>query len=168
MEILRRQIQFLDLGDRADHRRWVELLDEIPVSLHSDSDREGDSDSGRGPSFRLFRGDQRAIGETVIVSDGAVGSCIGYAEFCGRLDSDPDFAAWYAGLDEGIRMCAEHPVRHARLSRLQHALMDLIDFLDPAVERFPARVRDRLRAGGHGVEPYWLDGPCAGAQEGTG
>ncbi|MFG3258293.1 hypothetical protein [Streptomyces sp. NPDC048172] len=133
VEILRRRVQFLDLGDRADNRRLVELLDGISSTFNYG-----------GASFRLFRGEQRAIGESVI-TPGEGDACIGYAEFSRRLDDDPTFAAWYAGLTDSLREFAAHPVPHDRLLRLQHALIDLIDFLDPHVERFPSHIRDRLR-----------------------
>ncbi|GAA2082337.1 hypothetical protein GCM10009801_42000 [Streptomyces albiaxialis] len=134
VEILRRRVQFLDLGDSADNRRMVELMDAISTALNNDPGNL---------SFRLFRGEQRAIGETVI-APGEGDTCIGYAEFSRRLDEDPVFAAWYAGLTESIREFAARPTRPDRLIRLQHALMDLIDFLDPQVERFPSHIRDRL------------------------
>ena len=133
VEILRRRVQFLDLGDRADNRRLVELLDSISTAFNHG-----------GSSFRLFRGEQRAIGESVIVPDHDSDTCIGYAEFSRRLDDDPTFAAWFAGLSTDIRDFAASPVPHERLFRLQHALIDLIDFLDPDVERFPSHIRDRL------------------------
>jgi hypothetical protein len=70
--------------------------------------------------------------------------CLGYVEFCRRLDADADFASWFEPASDGIRELASSTRPHARLMRLQVALMDLIDFLDPDADRFPDHRRSRL------------------------
>lgn len=136
VEILRRRINFLDLGNKESNRRIVALLSRISTVLNDDAypDR----------NFRLFRSDQRAIGELVIKEGKDADSCIGYAEFCARLESDPGFAAWFTRLSDSIAALASLEGRHPRLVELQVALMDLIDFLDPEQERFPQKHRFRL------------------------
>jgi hypothetical protein len=75
----------------------------------------------------------------------AVGQCIGYAAFNARLDKDPAFAHWFEPLERDIRRLAADPApNHRRLVGLQHALLDLIDFLDDPPTRFPAEQRSRL------------------------
>ncbi|MFK0022858.1 hypothetical protein [Streptomyces sp. NPDC090798] len=136
VEILRRRIFFLDLGNQESNRQIVRLFTRISNVLNDDAypDRH----------FRLFRSDQRAIGELVIRGDNDADSCIGYAEFCARLESDSGFAAWFASLSDSVAELASLPGRHPRLVDLQVALMDLIDFLDPQQERFPQKSRFRL------------------------
>ncbi|MFC8952671.1 hypothetical protein ACFT8P_08495 [Streptomyces sp. NPDC057101] len=136
VEILRRRIYFLDLGNKEANRRIVALLARIGGVLNDDAypDRH----------FQLFRSDQRAIGELVIKKESDSDSCIGYAEFCARLESDPGFASWFTRLADSITALSALEGRHPRLVALQAALMDLIDFLDPEQERFPQKRRFRV------------------------
>jgi hypothetical protein len=139
-EAVRRNIQFLDLGSQARNRRLMELLFQIQKTFAADVMRD--------PRFCLFRSDQRAIGELMMVeSNQEVGSdrCIGYATFCTRLDEDPAFAVWFASLEEDVEAFANRPnIKSDRLVRLQNQLIDLIDFLDPKKIRFPEEIREKL------------------------
>jgi hypothetical protein len=68
--------------------------------------------------------------------------CLGYAEFCARLDADDDFRSWFGQLLTDIDSLAENPgPALPRLENLQHRLIALIDLLDPKSEQFP-RLRD--------------------------
>lgn len=134
VELLRRRIQFLDLGNVEGNRTIVRHLMAIGNILNSDGfpDR----------NLRIFRSDQRAIGELMITADGE--RCLGYAEFCQRLNENADFAAWLEPLSESVEALTMGEPQHPRVIRLQIALMDLIDFLDPSAERFPDHRRSRL------------------------
>jgi hypothetical protein len=140
VEILRRGVQFLDLGDDTQNRRLVDLFRGI--------DRAFSSAKLKDRALRLHRGEQRAIGELMISTgptkpDGP--ECIGYATFSARLEEDARFASWFKRLRADIEdlSCRDVP-RTERLVDLQNRLMDLIDFLDPDSVRFPSRRRDRL------------------------
>ncbi|MDD9380517.1 hypothetical protein M8Z33_28465 [Streptomyces sp. ZAF1911] len=136
VEILRRRIYFLDLGNQEANRRVVALFTRIGNVLNDDAYPD--------THFQLFRSEQRAIGELVITEDEEADRCIGYAEFCARLESDPEFAAWFSRLSDSVVTLASLPGRHPRLVDLQVALMDLIDHLDPQRDRFPQKRRFRL------------------------
>lgn len=140
VEIVRRSVQFLDLGSKKENREVVDHFSKISSILNSD----GFPDS----LFCIFRGDQRAIGE-IMIDDSAGGdiTCIGYAEFCSRMDADPQFAQWLASLPIHIEQlpAAEHP--HPRLVALQNSLVDLINLLDPESIRFPEWHRRKLGMG---------------------
>lgn len=140
VEIVRRSVHFLDLGDKRENRELVNQFSKISSILNSD----GFPDA----IFCIFRGDQRAIGEIMIGarSDGEL-SCIGYAEFCARTDADPSFAQWFARLSKDIDQLAGGEQWHPRLVALQNSLVDLITLLDPESIRFPDRHRNKLRAG---------------------
>lgn len=143
VEILRRGVQFLDLGDVRRNRLLVERLEAIGTVLSSDR-------GFPGAVPQMFRGQQRAVGELMIDpgqpgEQAPVRQCIGYATFTTRLAHDPDFAHWFASLERDIRQLAASPAPdHRRLVALQHALLDLIDFLDDPPVRFPAEQRSRL------------------------
>ncbi|MFD5846853.1 hypothetical protein [Streptomyces chartreusis] len=134
VEILRRRIRFLDLGSREDNRELIRLLSEIARVFNTGHYRD--------LRYRVWRSEQRAIGEIMIDTRGDADSCLGYVEFCRQLETDPEFIKWTKGLSEDIEAMAGHP----RLIALQSSLIDLINFLDPDAERIPADQRSRLAA----------------------
>ncbi|MGW0749490.1 hypothetical protein [Streptomyces sp. NPDC002587] len=132
VEILRRRIRFLDLGNREDNRELIRLLSEVA--------RVFSTGYYRDRRYRVWRGEQRAIGEIMIDSRENADSCLGYAEFCRQLEVNPEFIKWTKGLSEDIEAMEGRP----RLIALQSSLIDLINFLDPHAERIPADHRSRL------------------------
>ncbi|WP_331446823.1 hypothetical protein [Streptomyces xanthochromogenes] len=139
VEILRRGVQFLDLGDSTLNRRIVGHFTAISNVLNNDG---GGNTRFLDGHFIVFRSDQRAIGELMLAADGI--SCLGYVEFCRRLDEDAEFAEWFGPLSDSVEVVARAAEVPYRLIALQHALMDLIDLLDPRAERFPDHRRSRL------------------------
>lgn len=135
VEILRRDVQFLDLGDVERNRLLVERLESIGDTFSSDR-------RIAGSAFRIFRGEQRALGELMgptgrEADTSARTLCIGYAEFRRRLREDPTFAEWLRPLAEDVAGLAEEDTSgYERLTKLQHALVDLIAFLDDPPTRF--------------------------------
>ena len=111
VEILRREIQFLDLGDLELNRCLSELLVNINKAFGARSKLGG--------TFQLFNGEQRAIGEIMTVprsSSEMIGyDCIGYATFVKKM-SDPEFAGWFTKLREDIDVMAT--VQEVKANRL--------------------------------------------------
>jgi hypothetical protein len=140
VEIIRREIQFLDLGEELANRRWVQALERVRDVLARD-----DID----PVLRVFRGEQRAIGETMTVvlkdsDSGRVRESLGYAEFVARR-REPCFARWFGKLEADLNTLASEPAEHLdRAVLLQHSLIDVLDVLDEECSRFPAERRSRL------------------------
>jgi hypothetical protein len=94
--------------------------------------------------FKIFRGEQRAMGEKMITTGGPQCRCLGYTEFVESL-SHEKFASWFEklrGFIDGLSL--NHSADFSRLALLQNALIDLIDGLDPEAVRFPARLRKRM------------------------
>jgi hypothetical protein len=147
-EALRQGIQFLDLGDIERNRELAGHLEAIRGTLSSDTRFSG--------SFRIFRVEQRAIGE-IMLQSGTAGSstevprqCIGYAAFCSNLGEDQSFASWFARLDRDVRaLPRSRRPDFARLSALQNSLIGLIDFLDDPPVRFPVNLRKRIMLDPH-------------------
>lgn len=127
VEIIRRDQQFLDLGDVERNKRFFGFLDRITyIAAALDTPAQ----------LRLFRGQQRAIGELLLVrvedGDGSRYESMGYAEFCERLDTDSRFASWFTRLRADVDVIAAADYDgNRRLVRMQHELIALIDFLDP-------------------------------------
>lgn len=140
VEIFRRDLQFLDLGDNQTNRQTMLLLAKISGTLSAASTSDSEC-------FRIFRADQRALGELMIAADSKPGErrCLGYATFCSMLDSAGAFLDWAEELLGYVDHAAREPdMARDRLTRLQHQLIDLIDLLDPAGQRFPSEDRSRF------------------------
>jgi hypothetical protein len=140
VEIVRRELRFLDLGKIVDTRQ---LLGHLTQTQHVFQ-----TASARSP-FMIFRGRQRAIAELMAVptnaTEGPRTECMGYAAFDRRLDADPEFAAWFARLSHDVDVVARSgDLDNIRLFRLHSELIDLIDFLDPELIRIPKELRQRL------------------------
>jgi hypothetical protein len=64
-------------------------------------------------TFRIFRGEQRAVGELMVdaamPSGGSSSQCIGYAAFVAKLEREPSFARWFAKLEDDVRQLAADP-----------------------------------------------------------
>lgn len=146
-EIFRRDIQFLDLGKNDLNRKTVLLLADIS-GIISSSGFYNSINMSRIHVFRIFRTTQRAIGELMIAMGSLPGEwrCIGYAEFCRKLDQDDEFRGWIEEIIEHIDKFARSPEEGInRLISLQHKLIELIELLDPKGQRFPSQKRKLFR-----------------------
>jgi hypothetical protein len=133
-EIIRRDIQYIDLGQDEQTRLLARLQDDIYSLFLTDRFDH---------LLRIFAGEQRAIGEKMI-RDGARGpECLGYAGFLTGLLNSPDPLIEYVRHD--IRDINGHlKDARPRLVALQNALIDLLTFLDPAFIRFPQERRSKV------------------------
>jgi hypothetical protein len=143
-EILRREGQFIDPSDLRRDREVMACMEQVREVL-SDSIKITD------PVLRVFRGEQRAIGEVLLTktdnpSDrvGPRWDCLGYAAFVKALD-DKDTARWFTTLLADVDRLADGLDEHrARLVALQHALLKLINLLDPDGDRVSGQLRQPL------------------------
>ena len=96
-----------------------------------------------GPVLRIFRSDQRAIGELMMVAGPSGPQCMGYAAFV--RNEEPGFQHWVAELKKDIAgLHGTLDQATERLEKLQHALIDLVDFLDADCVRFPKETRGKV------------------------
>jgi hypothetical protein len=143
LEIIRRDLQFLDLGAAEDTHQLVARIEAVRTAFASTA--------GRRDHYYIYRGEQRAIGELMALRPDAVGpatraECIGYASFVAKLE-EAGFARWFDRIGNAIEELPGQ--RPERLVEVQHKLIDLIDFLDPDHRRLTTR-RDRLPLAGIG------------------
>jgi hypothetical protein len=135
-EIVRKHIQLLDLGADEQTRRLAHLQDDVHGVFLTDR---------WGSLLRVFAGEQRAIGEKMIRVEGGVSECLGYAGFLeadfGKVTSLLD----YLRTDVRAMTTRLHEAT-PRLVALQHAMIDLLSFLDPEFIRFPASRRTKVSA----------------------
>lgn len=133
-EIIRHEIQLLNLGDDEQTRRLARLQDDIYSLFQTDRFSR---------ILRVFAGEQRAIGERMVREGPRGPECLGYAAcldlFAGGGDTlvealRSDVRGLSDRLEEG----------RVRIAALQHALIDLLAFLDPAFVRFPQERRRKV------------------------
>lgn len=141
VEIIRREIQFLDLGEELANREWLNALEDVRETLARD-----DID----PVLCIFRGDQRAIGEVTMlpITDASDGGrrheSLGYSAFVARRQTD-EFDRWFHKLENDLRTLAAEPDTHLeRVKLLQNRLIDVLEIFDRDCRRFPAERRTRL------------------------
>ena len=138
VEILRREVRYLELGNEVANRDWARRLAAVRSTLQTDR---------LSPCFRLFNGQQRAIGEIMVApSNDDRLETLGYAKFL-SCQQDPEFDRWFGHLREDVDSLAREPDggHDERLRALQGALVDLIDLLDPDAVRVQSAERQRLR-----------------------
>jgi hypothetical protein len=141
VEILRREAQFLKLPTDSDRADVQLLLGNIA--------RACSSDSIGGPRLQIQRSEQRALGELMVIdgrdAEGRKRSdCLGYAAFSKALaDDSSEIHRWFAPLCTQVWPQSVDTDR--RLIALQHALIALIERLDPQHICFP-EYRTRVRA----------------------
>jgi hypothetical protein len=140
VEILRRELRFLDLGNVDRNRTLLYKMTQIQNTFQRDK---------IPPLFRVFRGRQRAIAEVMMTPTGAPegprNECLGYAAFSHKLEHEPEFAAWFTPLQDDVYALEQATTaEQLRLVHLQRDLIDLIDFLDPDAVRLPPQFRNRL------------------------
>lgn len=133
-EAIRQEIQFLDLGKDDQTKEFRQLQDKVYTSLQTDT---------LGTGFRLFAGEQRAVGELMIEHQNSSCRCKGFADFLNN--QNPQLNHWLDPLRDDIQQMASHlqPFER-RLVNIQHSMIDLLDFLDPTFIRFPQSSRAKV------------------------
>jgi hypothetical protein len=132
-ELVRREIQFINLGKDGETRRLQRLQDAI-------YDLWGTS---RFSSlFRIFAGEQRAIGEALAQVGRRGPECMGYGAFVKEFERGKD-PLLDALRDDVKSLPAAINNGRLRLTEIQHALIDLLDMLDPEYLRFPRERRSK-------------------------
>jgi hypothetical protein len=143
-EVIRYGLLFAAPIDRRRQQHLMETMERIRDTL-SNSIRIPDR------TLCLFRGEQRAIGELMLVPGADPGAggprwdCVGYAAFSARLVHEPDFAGWFESLRSSLDVLAKDLDQHdTRLVELQRGLLDLVELIDPEAEQTTGGLRERL------------------------
>jgi hypothetical protein len=129
---------------------WTELLlqkmsildySELTIRL----EKATESFSHGGPGFQIFRLEQREIGQRMLnMSTNSNLQCLGYAEFIDMMKKT-GVPACFSRLEKITKKLLENPVSEmARLTAIQHALTDLVIFLDPEAKWVRQDRRDKF------------------------
>ena len=133
-ELVRRKLQFIDLGENSKTRDLLKLQDTIYSLWGTDA---------QPPILRIFAGEQRAIGEALISTNAGTSECLGYGAFLTTFINgrDPLIDAIRADI---VLLKSSPDQARERLTNLQHALIDLLKMLDPDFIQFPADRRSKV------------------------
>jgi hypothetical protein len=135
-EIIRREVQFLDLGDQERTRALAALQDRLTHEWLTDA---------YGPLLRVFAGDQRAIGERLVITTARGLDCMGYADFVELITSTPERIPQLHQMRADLKeLSVSEDQAPFRLVSIHRGLIDLIDFLDPSFVRFSPDLRTKL------------------------
>eukprot|EP00898_Chlorokybus_atmophyticus_P008893 jgi/Chlat1/9004/Chrsp94S08287 len=144
MEIVRKDERFLDLRRSVTRKEvnqaFAKAIENIEYNFLSET---------LNPLFCVYQGQQRAIGEIMLTrKEEQITGILGYAEFSVRMSSDDQFARWFSKLRRDIERAASLPESHPlsqrqleRLTRVQWALIELLDLLDPKMQVVPQERR---------------------------
>jgi hypothetical protein len=141
-EILRREVQLLAPLHHGRDR-------DIMVAMESIRHEIADSLSNPDPVLRIFRGDQRAIGEVLLAPADRTGprwDCIGYAAFVQALvDKQPAISRWIQPLLTDVEeLAADYHDHRTRIIAIQRRLVELINLIDPDGNRIPTDLREQM------------------------
>ncbi|MGQ7848377.1 hypothetical protein ACUNV4_28015 [Granulosicoccus sp. 3-233] len=135
-EIIRTEIHFIECSTSGNTKALTTLQNQI-YSLWQ-------TDAFRGP-LRIWAGEQRAIGESMVEERGNRLTCIGYARFLELVETE-EVALLNSLRSDVASACTDIVSCFPRLVAVQHALIDLLCFLDPDSLRFPADTRTYVGA----------------------
>jgi hypothetical protein len=134
-EIIRREVQFIDFASSKNTEQLSVLQDNIYGLWQTDS---------FGDKFRVWAGEQRAIGELMIEEKNGRAACIGYAKFLQRLKDNQE--PLFEQLKEDVISLSKNvKASYPRLINIQNGLIDILKFLDPEGVRFPKDRRKYAR-----------------------
>lgn len=133
-EAARIDVQFLNLENDLKTRKLSELQSKIYTLIQTDR---------LGPHFIFFAGEQRAIGEQMLIKMDNRYNCIGYGEFIKKNAFCNEFL-FEELKNEVIKMTENMQGYRVRLQKLQHALIDLLDYLDPNELRINSNERSKI------------------------
>jgi hypothetical protein len=145
-EILRREAQLLAPLQRSRDQDIVAAMEGVRYEM-------ADSLSNSDPVLRIFRGDQRAIGEVLLTTTdqpadriGPRWDCKGYAAFVQDLtDEQSAISRWIRPLLDDIdKLAANYHAHQARVIAMQHHLVELINLIDPGGDRIPVDQREQM------------------------
>lgn len=130
-EIIRKEVQFIDFNTLERTKTLSQLRDNIYHLWQTDTLHD---------LFRIWAGEQRAIGELMIEENQHGLGCIGYANFLEKMQCQPN--PLFKKITEDITtLSTSHSDGYARLTKIQHALIDILNYIDPDFIRFPKERR---------------------------
>jgi hypothetical protein len=132
-ELTRTEIHYIELQSDDDTRKLLRLQDRLYTEWATDC---------FASTFRIFSGEQRAIGEALIIGPPEYTTCMGYGAFLAAFPTNAnhlidELRAEVDRLDRNLETA------RPRLTQLHHTLLEVLDLFDPEAIRFPIEGRSR-------------------------
>jgi hypothetical protein len=138
VELYRQDTTYLDTDDASGGRRVDQAIYAVRSDL-ADGQLNKARDWQRWHDVLVFREEQRAIGESMIVNVGGARTVMGYAEFCDLFTatSSSSRGQW---LRTAATFLLDHrPIKDFRHTRMQRLIVHLVELVDVLSK---ARLRD--------------------------
>ena len=132
-ELIRRDIQFIDLGTSDANLRLLRCQYQVASAWRTDR---------YPPPFRIFVGEQRAVGEALLQTGPRGSECMGYGAFLGQIP--PGSNDLLDAIRADVRSLVEDVGAEPRLIAIQNGLVDLLELLDPDHIRFDQDKRSKI------------------------
>ena len=134
VEIIRTEIQFIDFRSLENTKELSELQDHVYSLWQTDMYDD---------SFRIWAGEQRAIGELMIEKHNDKLTCIGYAGFLKKLQGNNEQLFLKLQADVAA-LSGNGTTFFPRLKAIHKVLIDTLYHLDPEYMRFPKDCRSYI------------------------
>lgn len=136
-ELTRQELYYIELQNEKDTRQLLHLQDNVQTLWGTDKTKYHGI-------FCLFAGEQRAIGENLIIRRDGSSSCMGFAQF---MDTFPPGKNKQIDIlrEEISKLGANEHLARVRLIDIQNLLIDLLALLDPKFLRFPQKSRQKMQ-----------------------
>ncbi|MEJ6077618.1 hypothetical protein MT391_03575 [Vibrio sp. 1-Bac 57] len=133
-EIIRKEIQFIEFHESTVSKQLSALQDEIYSIWQSTEYKD---------SLSIWAGEQRGIGELILEEKDGCYKCIGYSKFL-KIIADEKEPLLKQLESKVTSFLTSSNYNSARLVKLQNALIELLEFLDPKYIRFPKDKRSKI------------------------
>lgn len=132
-EIIRKEIQFIEFHESAASEHLSALQDVIYATWQSIEYTD---------SLSIWAGEQRGIGELILEEKNGRYECVGYSKFLKLIQGGEE--PLLQQLESRVATFLDsNDYKSVRLVKLQHTLIDLLEFLDPNYVRFPKNKRSK-------------------------
>jgi hypothetical protein len=124
--ILRHETQFLQFSHDEQTKYHMQMLDMIAIAFNRPPESSGDV-------FRIWSGEQEALGEEMTSKDGEQLMCIGFSTFRKLRRNGEKFHNYsvFRRLERDIDAALGNGTGGPQVWRLRHLLANLLDQLDP-------------------------------------
>lgn len=132
-ELTRQEIHFIEMPSPGETRELLRLQDRFHSEWGTDR---------YPPAFRIFAGEQRAVGEALIVGQAEFTTCMGYGAFLQTFPSGKNqfIDALRADVES---LETDLNTARPRLTQIQHTLIDILALMDPDGLRFASDSRSK-------------------------
>ncbi|MFT9387469.1 hypothetical protein [Acetobacter sp.] len=129
-ELTRQELYYIELKKAEDTEKLMHLQDHVQTLWGADRAEYQNA-------CCIFAGEQRAIGENLIIRRDGISACMGYAQFMDTFPPGKNKQMDIVRAEVRELAADDGHAARTRLVKIQHYLIDILTFLDPDSRRFP-------------------------------